>query len=150
MHAFRGLWYHTGDYGRVSEDGSLFFVDRKKDYLRRRGENISSMELEDAIRSHPKIAEVAVHNVPSSMTEDDIKACIVVAEGERCEPRELFEFFIRKIPYFAVPRYVEVLDKLPKNAIARVMKHVLRQRGITGETWDFESMGMLVPKSSRR
>lgn len=150
LHAFRGLWYHTGDYGRLAPDGSLFFVDRKKDYLRRRGENVSSLELEAAIRTHPKVADVAVHNVPSSLAEDDIKACIVIQPGETLEPQELFAYFAETIPYFAIPRYVEVMAELPKNAVGRVTKNDLRERGVTSATWDFEALGLVVAKDARR
>ena len=150
LHTFRGLWYHTGDYGRMSEDGSLYFVDRKKDYLRRRGENISSLELEAAIVKHPSIAEVAVHAIPSELTEDEIKACIVLAEGESVSPAELIEYFGKNIPYFAVPRYVEIMEELPKNAMSRVMKPVLKERGVNEDTWDFEKMGLFISREKRR
>jgi carnitine-CoA ligase len=150
VEAWRNLWHHTGDYGRMDEAGSLFFVDRKKDALRRRGENVSSIEVELAITQHPKIAEAAVHSIPSAMTEDDIKACIVLAPGERVSPKELFPFFKERLPYFAIPRYVEVVPELPRNATMRVMKHVLRDRGITKDTWDFDALGMTVGPSDRR
>jgi crotonobetaine/carnitine-CoA ligase len=150
LHTFRGLWYHTGDFGRLDQTGALFFVDRKKDYLRRRGENVSSMEVEAAIIGHPKVAEVAVHAVPSELTEDDIKACIVAVEGERLEPEELYTYFAENLPYYTMPRYVEIMPELPKNALSRVMKHVLRDRGITTDTWDFERLGFSLPRSARR
>lgn len=148
--AFRTLWYHTGDFGRRDTDGFFYFVDRKKDAMRRRGENVSSMELETAIAAHPKIAEAAAHAVPSALTEDDIKACLVLKPGETVEPEEVFAFFHEKLPYFAVPRYVEVLEALPKNAVHRVMKHVLRERGITSDTWDFEALDLTIARTERR
>ena len=150
LDAMRHLWYHTGDYGVRDEQGFVSFVDRKKDSLRRRGENVSSIELEAAITAHPKIAEAAVHAVPSSVTEDDIKACLVLEPGQTVAPEELFGYFSETIPYFAMPRYVEVLPELPKNAVFRVMKHLLRDRGITPETWDFEQLGLTVHRSRRR
>lgn len=150
LQTFRGLWYHTGDYGRMDEDGSMTFVDRKKDYLRRRGENISSLQLEAAIAAHPDIAEVAVHAVPSPMSEDDIKACIVCAEGRRVEPKALFAFLVETVPYFAIPRYVEIVDELPKNALSRVQKHILRDRGITDATWDFDADLASLSREARR
>ncbi|MCA1727539.1 MAG: AMP-binding protein [Actinobacteria bacterium] len=150
LDAWRNLWHHTGDYGRMSDEGVLTFVDRKKDVLRRRGENVSSVELERAIAAHPAIAEAAVHAVPSPMTEDDIKACLVLTPGARVDPNELFVFFRDALPYFAVPRYVEVLPELPKTATLRVMKHVLRERGITEATWDLEALGLTVAKTERR
>jgi crotonobetaine/carnitine-CoA ligase len=148
--AWRNLWHHTGDLGRMSQDGVLTFVDRKVDALRRRGENVSSMELERAIVAHPKVAEAAVHSVPSALTEDDIKACLVLDPGAELRPDELFEFFKATLPYFAIPRYVEVLPELPKTATLRVMKHLLRDRGVTEETWDLEALGLSVKPDERR
>jgi carnitine-CoA ligase len=141
LRAFRNLWYHTGDLFRSDDEGFLYFVDRKRESMRRRGENVSSAELESAISAHPKIEQAAVHAVPSELTEDDIKACIVLTQGATVEPGELLEYFRSKLPYFAIPRYVEVLASLPRNALARVMKEQLRERGITPETWDLEKMG---------
>jgi crotonobetaine/carnitine-CoA ligase len=150
LRAWRNLWHHTGDYGRADADGFMYFVDRKKDALRRRGENVSSIQLEAAIAGHPKIAEAAVHGVPSAMTEDDIKACVVLAQGATVGPDELFAFFRETLPYFAIPRYVEVVSELPKTATMRIMKHVLRERGVTPTTWDLEALGLMVSKADRR
>lgn len=150
LEAIRGLWYHTGDYGRFLPSGALQFVDRKKDALRRRGENISSLELESAIRIHPKIADVAVHAVPSPLTEDDVKACVVLTANSEVSPDELFAFFTEQLPRYAVPRYVEVLDELPRNAVGRVMKHLLRQRHDRETGWDFEQLGLRVESPERR
>ena len=147
---WRNLWHHTGDYGRADEQGFITFVDRKKDALRRRGENVSSQELERAIAGHPKIVEAAVIGVPSPMTEEDIKACIVVIPGEAVSAEELFAFFKDALPYFAIPRYVELVPELPKNATLRVMKHLLREQGVTPETWDLEALGLSVGRGDRR
>lgn len=148
--AMRGGWHHTGDLARIDEEGYLTFVDRKKDAVRRRGENVSSVQLEMAIAAHPKIAEAAVVAVPSPMTEDDIKTCVVLQPGQTTAPEELFEFFRDKLPYFAVPRYVEIVDALPKTATMRVRKHLLREAGITPATWDFEQLGLTVARDERR
>ena len=150
LQTFRNLWHHTGDYGRMDDEGFVSFVDRKKDALRRRGENVSSMELEQAILRHPKVAEVAVHAVPSEATEDDIKACIVLAPEVETTPDELFAHFEKELPYFAVPRYVELIPALPKNAIGRVLKHELRAAGVTPGTWDLEALGLTVARDARR
>ncbi|MGZ4190683.1 MAG: AMP-binding protein [Actinomycetota bacterium] len=150
IEAWRNLWHHTGDQGRMDADGFITFVDRKKDAIRRRGENISSVEVEFAIQQHPKIAEVAVHAVPSEISEDDIKACIVLAAGAETGPEELFAFFKETLPYFAVPRYVEIVPELPRNATLRVMKHLLRARGVTPETWDLQTLGLSIPRNERR
>jgi crotonobetaine/carnitine-CoA ligase len=150
VEAFRNLWHHTGDFGRMDADGFLTFVDRKKDAMRRRGENVSSLQVEAAIGKHPGIAEVAVHAVPSPATEDDIKACIVPAPGVELTPAVLHAYFKETLPFFAVPRYVELLEALPKNAMNRVLKHQLRDAGVTPATWDLEAMGFTVAKDERR
>jgi crotonobetaine/carnitine-CoA ligase len=118
--------------------------------MRRRGENVSSIELEQAILKHPGITNVAVHAVPSELSEDDIKACIVPAPDAELDPKELFAFFKASVPYYAVPRYVELLDQLPANVNGRVQKFKLRERGVTPETWDFESLGLRIERDQRR
>lgn len=148
--AFRNGTYHTGDYGRLLPSGAIAFVDRRKDALRRRGENISSIEIEASINTHPQILESAVHAVPSDLGEDDIKACIVVAEGAALRPEDLFAFFKEQLPYFAIPRYVEIVDSLPRNAVGRVQKHELRSAGNTPGTVDFEVMGFGITRADRR
>jgi crotonobetaine/carnitine-CoA ligase len=148
--AFEGLWYHTGDAGRKLPSGQLTFVDRKKDALRRRGENVSSIELEIAIRTHPKVADVAIHAIPSPVSEDDIKACVVLVAGESTDPEEMFDFFRSNLPYYALPRYVELVDDLPRNAVNRVMKHLLKDRPMTDDVWDFEALGLQVTREQRR
>ncbi len=150
VETFRNLWHHTGDSGRVDEDGYFWFVDRKKDSLRRRGENVSSLELEAALMKHPAFSAVAVHAVPSELSEDDIKVCIVLKPDESVGPEELFDFFRTTLPYYAVPRYVEFLDALPANVNGRVQKFKLRERGITAETIDFEALGLVIARSERR
>ncbi len=148
--SWRNLWHHTGDLARRDEDGLLWFVDRKSDAIRRRGENVSSMELEQAIGRHPAVAEVAVHAVPAELGEDDIKACVVAADGADPAPERLFEHFREELPYFAIPRYVELVESLPRNATMRVRKHRLRDRGVTADTWDLEELGLAVPRGERR
>lgn len=134
----RNLWFHTGDLGRFDENGFFSFVDRKKDYLRRRGENISSMEIEATYLSHPDIGQVAVHPVPSELTEDDVKVTAVLVEGSTLTPVELFEWSKERVPYFALPRYIEFRGELPMSAVGRVHKYQLRDEGCTLGTWDRE------------
>ena len=148
LEAFAGLWYHTGDYGKILPSGAVAFVDRKKDALRRRGENISSLELEAGINGHPSVIESAVHAVPSELGEDDVKACLVVSA--EVDPKELFAYFKDNLPYFTIPRYVEVVAELPRNGVGRVMKHKLRDAGVTESTWDLEALGLVVDKDDRR
>lgn len=150
LRAFSGLWYHTGDFARRRSSGQLSFVDRKKDAMRRRGENVSSIEVEMAISLHPAVAAVAVHAVPSPSTEDDIKACLVLHHGASLEPEALFAYLKDRLPYYAMPRYVELVDELPTNAVGRVMKHVLKQRAQIGPVWDFEVLGLQVSREERR
>jgi len=149
VETWRSLWHHTGDYGRADEDGFIHFVDRKKDAVRRRGENVSTQELEAAITTHPALAEAAAHAVPAA-SEDDIKVCLVLAPGHEVTPGELFAFFKDNLPFFAIPRYVEILPELPKNAVARVLKHELRKRPLTDVVWDLEALGMTVARQDRR
>ncbi len=148
--ASRNLWHHTGDMAKQNDVGQLIFVDRKKDALRRRGENISSMELEAAIMALDGVAAVAVCAVPSDMGEDDVKAVLVKEEGAELEPEAVFGFFEDNLPYFAVPRYVHLRDELPANALGRIMKHMLRDEGVTDEMWDFTALGLTVSGEKRR
>jgi crotonobetaine/carnitine-CoA ligase len=144
MAAFRNLWYHTGDLVRIDEDGELFFVDRKADYLRRRGENISSLEVEEIIRRHAGVADVAVHGVPAADGEDEVKACVVPKPDTEIDPLELAKYCADNLPYFAVPRYIEVLDDLPRTPTGRVQKFLLRERGVSDATWDRVAAGFEV------
>jgi carnitine-CoA ligase len=151
VEASRNLWHHTGDSGYFDADGFFTFADRKTDSLRRHGENISSVELEFVIAQHDKVARCAVVAVPSPLGDDDIKACIVCEQGQKLTPEELFDHCKAGLPYFAIPRYVEVRDSLPlTNATERVQKHVLRAEGITPTTWDYLALGLAVPRDQRR
>lgn len=135
------LWFHTGDLGRF-EDGFFYFVDRKKDYLRRRGENVSSQEVEQALLAHPDLAEVAVHAVASELTEDDIKVTAVRSPGSGLTELELFEWAKERVPYFALPRFIEFRAELPVSPLGRVHKYKLRDEGRTDSTWDREHAGV--------
>jgi crotonobetaine/carnitine-CoA ligase len=145
----RNLWFHTGDLGSIDADGYLTFVGRAKDALRRRGENVSAFELEEAIRKHVKIAEVAVHAVPSEFSEDEIKACIMLVEGAEMTHREVLDYCVEQVPYFAVPRYFEFMKEFPRNMSNRVTKYVLEERGVTPETWDREAEGIIIRRPKR-
>jgi carnitine-CoA ligase len=138
----RNLWFHTGDLGRLDDDGFLYFVDRKKDYLRRRGENISSFEMERTFHGHPAIKDVAVHSVPSEVGEDEVKVTAVLQPDARLEPADLCQWCAERVPYFAIPRYIEFRDDLPRNPVGRVLKYQLRDEGVTETTWDREAAGV--------
>jgi crotonobetaine/carnitine-CoA ligase len=141
LNSFRNSWFHTGDFGYKDEDGYFYFVDRKKDALRRRGENISSFEVEQVVNSHPKVLESAVFALPSELGEDEVKVAVVLRKNEQMAPEELIAFCNERMAYFAVPRYVEFRDGLPKTPTARVEKYKLRAEGVTKDTWDREKAG---------
>jgi crotonobetaine/carnitine-CoA ligase len=142
----RNWWYHTGDIGRIDDEDFLFFVDRKADYLRRRGENISSFEVERVLMSHGALADVAVHAVPSPLTEDDLKVTATLAEGASLTEEALFRWCIDQLPYFALPRYIELRSSLPRSPVGRVLKRELRDEGVTPSTWDVEASGITYDK----
>ncbi|CAB4372531.1 unannotated protein [freshwater metagenome] len=142
----RNWWYHTGDIGIVDEDNFLFFVDRKADYLRRRGENIASFEVESIIMGHGQIADVAVHAVPSPLTEDDLKITATLVEGATVSEEELFLWCVDQLPYFALPRFIEFRADLPRSPVGRVLKRELRDEGVTTITWDLEQSGVVFEK----
>lgn len=134
--AWRNLWFHTGDIMRQDEKGMFAFVDRRKDVIRRRGENVSTFEVEQEIIVHPSVKECAVVAVPSEATEDDILACVVLADGHRLEATDLHEHLKPRLPYFMVPRYIRFMDNLPKTPTEKIRKEALREAGITADTFD--------------
>jgi crotonobetaine/carnitine-CoA ligase len=140
--AWRNLWLHTGDLVVRDPDGSFRFVDRVKDAIRRRGENISAWEVEQVLLSHPDVAAAAVVAVPSELGEDEVLAVVVPREGIDIDPRDIVRHCEGKIAAFAVPRYVELLPELPLTENGKVRKHVLRERGVTATTWDRDGMGV--------
>ena len=146
LELFSNLWFHTGDYGKMDEDGYLYFLDRKADYMRRRGENISSYELEVVFAKHPAVADLAVHAVPSPQLEDDIKVTLVLRDGSSATPEEIYRWSLDKVPYFALPRYLEIRDDLPRSPLGKILKGELRDDGITEGTWDADTSGIKVEK----
>jgi crotonobetaine/carnitine-CoA ligase len=133
--AWRNLWMHTGDMGRIT-DGFLYFTDRKKDYVRNRGENISSFEVENALSLHPQVLEVAAHAADGGRGEDCLKVTIVLTRGSTLTEEELCGWCVDNLPYFAVPRYIEFRQELPKTPTSKVQKNVLRDQGVTSGTWE--------------
>ncbi len=142
----RNMWLHTGDIGKFEADGTFYFVDRKKDYLRRRGENISSFEMETTFLAHPAIADVAVHAVFSELGEDDLKVTAILTPGAAISEPELCRWAIDRVPYFAVPRYIEFRDDLPRNPTGKVLKYQLREEGCTPATWDRDKSDVILAK----
>ena len=141
IEAWRNLWFHTGDRVTRDTDGYFKFVDRLKDVIRRHGENISSFEVEQVLSSHPAVETVAVFPVPSEMAEDEVMAAVVRRKGTPLTAIELMQFCEPRMPYFAVPRYIEFLDELPATESGKIQKYKLRERGITESTWDREAAG---------
>ena len=123
----RDGWLFTGDLGWVDGDGFLYFVDRKKDIIRRRGENISSQEVENVVKRNPNVLDCAVLAVPSELGEDEVKAYVTPREGATLDPEELVYWCAENLAYFKVPRYWEIRDELPRTPSLRVRKDVLRQ-----------------------
>jgi crotonobetaine/carnitine-CoA ligase len=141
--AWRNLWMHSGDLGRT-ENGYLHFSDRAKDYMRTRGENVSSFELERVFMNHPAIQECAAHATGPQSGEDDIKLTAVLRPGATLSELELCLWSIEKLPHFAVPRFYEFRSELIKNPTGRVLKYRLREQGVTATTWDRESADVNV------
>lgn len=137
--AWRNGWFHTGDCFRQDEEGYFYFVDRMKDAIRRRGENISSFEVEAEVVAYPQVREAAAYAVPSELSEDEVMIAVAPVDGAQLDPAELMAFLGERMAYFMIPRYVRVLDELPKTASSKVMKVVLREEGVTDDTWDREA-----------
>lgn len=145
--AWRNGWFHTGDLVRRDGKGDFFFVDRLKDAVRRRGENVSSIEVEAEILSYEAAAEAAVVGIPSEHGEEEILAAVVARPEMNVEPRELAEYLVPRMPHYMVPRYIRIVDQLPKTATNKVSKVDIREKGITADTWDREAAGLRLRKT---
>lgn len=139
-HAYRGGWFHSGDLAVVDDDGYFYYKGRKKESMRRLGENVSAWEIESVLNAHPAVLDSAAHPVPSELGEDEIKAVVVARPGALVTPAELHAFCQGRMARYAVPRYVEFLDALPKTATERNQYAALRARGLTEATWDAHSV----------
>jgi crotonobetaine/carnitine-CoA ligase len=146
LQAWRNLWFHTGDQVIRDPDGSYRFVDRIADTTRRRGENISSWEVEQALATHPSVARAAVVGVPSELGEQDVMAFIVQSVGCPGDPAEIMDFLESRLAAFAIPRYVKFVAELPVTENGKVKKHLLRAEGATGNLWDREKAGQKARK----
>ncbi|WP_296259649.1 MULTISPECIES: AMP-binding protein [unclassified Pseudomonas] len=136
LKVMRNMWFHTGDIGKIDEDGFFFFLDRKKDYMRRAGENISGFEMERSFSAHPDIEEVAVHAVFSELSEDEVKVTAVLRANSTLDAETLCRWAIDRVPYYAVPRFIEFRQALPRSPVGRILKYQLRDEGVTAQTWD--------------
>lgn len=142
--AWRNGWFHTGDAFRKDEEGYFYFVDRKKDAIRRRGENISSFEVESEAGRHPAVREAAAIPVPSEFGEDEVMLIVAAQPGHRIDPLELLKFLEPRMAHFMLPRFIRIVEALPRTPTAKVEKHRLRGEGVTPETWDREAHGVTV------
>ncbi|MGO4675459.1 AMP-binding protein [Bosea sp. 2YAB26] len=142
--AMRNGWFHTGDAFRQMPDGRFFFVDRLKDVIRRRGENISSFELESEILAHPGVREAVAVAVPSEHGEDEVLAVVTPIAGGALDQTELVSFLAERIAHYMVPRFIRIVDELPKTASGKLQKHVLRSEGVTADTFDRDAAGIRI------
>lgn len=141
-----GLWWHTGDLGSMDEDGFFYFHDRKSDSLRRRGENISSMELERALAAFPGVVDAAAIGVRSDLGEDEVMVVVEHHAPQALDFSALFQHCVRQLPRFMVPRYYRVVQVLPRTPTGKVLKVPLREAGLTADTWDHVAVGLTVPR----
>jgi crotonobetaine/carnitine-CoA ligase len=137
-------WFRTGDLGRLDAERNLTYVDRAKDAIRRRGENVSSVEVESVVTGYQGIAEAAAVGVPSALGEEDILVVLGVVPGTELNPSGLLDYCAERMPYFCVPRYVRVVSELPRNVVGRVRKDLLRAEGIGTDSWDREANGYVL------
>ena len=139
--AWRNGWFHTGDIFRRDTNGNYYFVDRSKDVIRRRGENISSFELEQEMLAHPFINAAAAYGVDSEFSENDVMITVEPEPGASLDPEEIIQFLAGRLPAFMVPRYVRIMDALPLSASDKITKKKLKLEGITEDTWDRDMSG---------
>lgn len=143
IESWKNLWFHTGDAGFQDEAGNFYFVDRMKDCIRRRGENVSSAEVEAVLMQHPSVIECAVVGVPSELTEEDIMAAVVMRPGFDFIPSDIHSYMREELPRFMVPRYLESVSEIPKTETGKIKKQPLRQSGVTDMTWDAEKQSSI-------
>ncbi|WP_370103213.1 ATP-dependent acyl-CoA ligase [Bradyrhizobium yuanmingense] len=144
VEAWRNLWFHSGDRVVRDSDGHYRFIDRMKDSIRRRGENVSSWEVEQAIQSHPAVAACAIYPLPSELGEDEVAAAVLLEPGHVLQPVDIVRHCEGQIAYFAIPRYVRILSQMPLTENGKIKKGVLRDAGVTTDTWDREAAGVKV------
>lgn len=143
---WRNGWFHTGDMLRQDGNGDFFFVDRNKDSIRRRGENISSAELESEILRHSTVADAAAVSVKNEIDDEEVLVVIAPSPGCMIDFVELTNFLIERVPHYMVPRYLRVIPQLPYSDTNKVQKAKLREQGITTDTWDREAAGIRVKR----
>jgi crotonobetaine/carnitine-CoA ligase len=139
-------WFHTGDLAYKDKENWFFFIDRKKECIRRRGENIAAFSIEKIINLHNKILESAAFGVKSEVGEDDVMVAVVLKPGETMTPEELLDFCQGKMAHFMIPRYIDFVDDLPKSEVHRIMKRFLKERGVTETTYDREKAEYVIKR----
>lgn len=147
--SLRNGWFHSGDIFRRDPDGQYVFLDRLNDAIRRRGENISAFEVENEIAQFADVSEVAVVGVPSEFGEDEVLAVIKPLQGTQIDCAALIEYLRPKLAHFMIPRYIRIVDDLPKTSTQKVMKQSLRDAGVTNDTWDRSAHGIEVKSTTR-
>ena len=145
VEAWRNLWFHTGDYVTRDPDGYYYFIDRKKDVIRRRGENLAPYDVETVLNRHPAVFESVVVGIPSPLGEEDVKAFIQLKPGSSVEPKALFEFCVEHLPFFMVPKVIEFIDEIPKTANMKAQRFVLRQKK-GGVEHDRDQLGVVLKR----
>ena len=149
LHAWRNLWFHTGDAGYVDAEGWFHFVDRLGDRIRRRAENISSYEIESAAALHPAVRECAAIGVPSGFdSDDDIKLLVVLLPGHSWTAQDMLEHLVRLLPHYMVPRYIQTIEALPRTPTNKVMKAPLYSA--VGDCWDRKAAGVALLDVAQR
>jgi crotonobetaine/carnitine-CoA ligase len=147
VEAWRNLWFHSGDRVVRDPDGHYRFIDRMKDSIRRRGENVSSWEVEQTIQSHPAVAACAIYPLPSELGEDEVAAAILLEPGQSLAPVDIVHHSEGQIAHFAIPRYVRIVSQMPLTENGKIKKGVLRDAGVTTDTWDREAAGIRLRRS---
>jgi len=145
---WRTLWHHTGDMAMKGADGLYRFADRKKDYIRYKGRNMSMFEVEDVVMRHPAVKDVAAFGIESAEleSESELMIAVVPEDGVVIDPVDLARFINREAPYYFVPRFIDLADKLPRNDHGRLVKGDLRDQGVTDSTWDRDAAGFVIER----
>src|SRR6185312_6382201 len=144
--AYRGGWFHSGDTGEMDADGYFYFRGRLKEAIRRRGENISAWEIETVVDFHPKVKESVAFGVPSELGEEEVMLAVVLKPDAKCSPEEILAFCQERLAYYAIPRFIEFVEALPKTGTQKIQRGILKDQGRSQKTWDREKAGYVVKK----
>jgi crotonobetaine/carnitine-CoA ligase len=144
--SYRGGWFHSGDLAEMDAEGFFYFRGRMKEAIRRRGENISAWEVESVVDQHPMVRESAAFGLPSELGDEEVAIAVVLQPGAALAPKALLSYCEGRLAYYAMPRFIEFVDDLPKTGTQKIQKNVLKQRGVTAKTWDREAAGVLLAK----